>query len=195
MASFNEWFRAEVLPVRASRQSLEGPGQAPGEVKDTVSQVSEDTQAVELQQPEAVKRKTPAAEDVAAEPPTKQPRYHHHQHHDYDVRLHIDFLELNRKVGTKDAVRIFTLRGFPDRTLYGWAERGFEGLPPPSMQRMPGAGRPPAYLPETSRLVVEQLNTDAAAAQSHIGPQQVKAAFAEHARSHSWEGKRFTYST
>ena len=174
MASFNKWFSEEVLPARASRRSLqsEGPGQAPGQVKQTVSQVqtvvelqpvSEERHAVELQPAvgEGVNHKTPIAEDAAMEPPTKRPRHQQHQHHDYDIKLQIEFLELNRKVGT---------------------ERGFEGLRPPvaGMQWMPGAGRPPAYLPETSRLVVEQLNRFAAAAQSHIGPQQVKAAFAEH---------------
>jgi hypothetical protein len=211
MASFNKWFSEEVLPARASRRSLqsEGPGQAPGQVKQTVSQaqtvvdlqpVSEERHAVELQPAvgEGVNHKTPVAEGAAMEPPTKRPRHQQHQHHDYDIKLQIEFLELNRKVGTRDAVRFYSsTRGVPDRTLYGWAERGFEGLRPPvaGMQRMPGAGRPPAYLPERSRLVVEQLNRFAAAVQSHIGPQQVKAAFAEHARSHSWDGKRFMYST
>jgi hypothetical protein len=50
-------------------------------------------------------------------------------------------------------------------------------------------------MPDISRAVIEQVNLQAAAAASHIGPLQVKAAFAEHTRTPAWDGKRFKYST
>ncbi len=143
---------------------------------------------------------TPVPQDPMAEQslePSEQHRLYkaQKQHHDHDGKIHEAFLVMNQQVGTRDAVRAFVMRGVPQSTLYHWAERGFEGLPPAGMLRQPGAGRPAAYIPATSRVVIEQLNLQASATSSHIGPLQVKAAFAEHARTHSWDGKRFMYST
>ncbi len=160
------------------------------------AQVSPDPK-VELARTTSVQ--TPVQSQMALEKPgpSKHPRLYdaQHAHQDYDRKIHEDFLVMNQKIGTRDAVKLFVMRGVPERTVYNWAERGPEGLPPPGMLRQPGAGRPPAYMPSASRAVTEQLNLQAAASLSHIGPLQVKAAFAEHSRSHSWDGKRFMYST
>jgi len=144
-----------------------------------------------------VQSQMPLEEAEQAHGPSKQHRSYEaqHQHHDSDLKTHVDFLTMNQKIGTRDAVKMFVIRGFAERTLYSWAERGPEGLPPAGMLRQPGAGRPSAYMPEISRAVIEQVNLQAAAAASHIGPLQVKAAFAEHTRTPAWDGKRFKYST
>ena len=62
--------------------------------------------------------------------------------------------------------------------------------------RRPGAGRPAAFSPETTRVARDHLN-DLAVHGVHIGPRQVKAEFARQPRTAAWQqtGAVFKFST
>jgi hypothetical protein len=67
-----------------------------------------------------VQSQMPLEEAEQAHGPSKQHRSYEaqHQHHDSDLKTHVDFLTMNQKIGTRDAVKMFVIRGFAERTLY-----------------------------------------------------------------------------
>ncbi len=184
-------FASFLTPAKPKEEAKPAPTQAasipPRSSTQAVSQVDEHSSANT--------RSLPAAERTTTEVRPRGPRGPY-QPHDIALQSREDFLALERKLGVRAIHAWLTNHTTPVTTLKRWSKSARDGtLPPPTMQRHPGAGRPAAYAPTTTPAVITILNTDSAATGVRPGPRQVKAAFAEQPRSSRWGGKKFTFST